>query len=185
MKIAIISSSVRSGRASHRVALFFQQYITQNISARVEILDLMTYQFPIFEERLKFQKQPLPKAIEFAEQIKSADGIIMICPEYNGGIPASLKNVIDLLYAEWVKKPIAFSTVSAGAFAGSQVLTSLQFALWKIGALTVPAVFPVPAVTQTFDEAGNPSDKEAIEKRAKTFVGELLWFIEAAQKMKA
>lgn len=185
MKIAIISSSVRTGRASHRVALFLQQYISQNTTASVEILDLLEYKFPIFEERLKFQTNPLPTAVEFAERIKAADGIIVVCPEYNGGVPASLKNVVDLLYAEWVKKPIAISTVSSGSFAGSQVLQPLQFSLWKIGAITVPSVFPVPSVEKTFDEAGVPSDKEATEKRAKTFVGELLWYIEASQKMKS
>lgn len=184
MKIAIISSSVRTGRASHRVALFFQQYISQHTSASAEIIDLLEYQFPIFEERLKLQANPLPKALEFADRIKAADGIIMVTPEYNGGIPASLKNVVDLLYAEWSKKPIAISTVSAGGFAGSQVLISLQFSLWKIGALTVPSMFPVATVEKTFDEAGTPSDKEATEKRAKTFVGELLWYVEATQKMK-
>lgn len=185
MKIAIISSSVRTGRNSHRVALYFKKFIEENTTASTEILDLMEYQFPIFEERLKYQTNPLPKTIEFAEKIKAADAVIIVTPEYNGGIPSSLKNVIDLLYVEWVKKPIAISTVSAGPFAGSQVLISLQFTLWKIGAWTVPAMFPVPTIAQSFDEKGNPNDKENTDKRAKTFVNEILWCIEASQKMKA
>ncbi len=185
MKIAIISSSVRTGRNSHRVALYFKKFIEENTTASTEILDLMEYQFPIFEERLKYQTNPLPKTIEFAEKIKAADAVIIVTPEYNGGIPSSLKNVIDLLYVEWVKKPIAISTVSAGPFAGSQVLVSLQFTLWKIGAWTVPAMFPVPTIAQSFDEKGSPTDKENTDKRAKTFVNEILWCVEASQKMKA
>ena len=120
---------------------------------------------------------------DFAEKIKSADGIIIVTPEYNGGYPASLKNVIDLLYDEWHRKPIAIATVSAGAFGGSQVITSLQFTLWKIRAWTVPAMFPVPNIDKSFDESGNAIDKEATDKRAKGFVSELLWCIEAKSKM--
>jgi NAD(P)H-dependent FMN reductase len=181
--IAIISASVRTGRSSDRVALFFQRYIQENKLANVELLDLHQYQFPVFDERLKFQKNPLPQAVQFSNKIKSADGVIIVTPEYNGGYPASLKNVIDLLVEEWKRKPVAISTVSAGAFAGMQVITSLQFSLWKIQAFTVPAFFPVPKVSETFNEQGIPADKAGTEKRAKTFVDELLWCAEAKSRM--
>ncbi|WP_371068370.1 NADPH-dependent FMN reductase, partial [Salmonella enterica] len=105
------------GRNSHRVALFFKNYIESNNLGSVEMLDLFEYQFPIFDERLKFQKNPSPSTIEFGEKIKAADGVIIVTPEYNGGYPASLKNVIDLLTDEWKRKPVAISTVSAGGFA--------------------------------------------------------------------
>ena len=98
-------------------------------------------------------------------------------------VPSGLKNVIDLLYAEWKRKPIAIATVSAGAFAGSQVITSLQFSLWKIGALVTPAMFPVATVEKTFDENGTPSDLEGTNKRASIFINELTWWMEAKQKM--
>lgn len=181
--ISIISSSVRNGRNSHRVALYFKNYLEENDIANVKIIDLKTLDFPIFEERLKFISEPTEAMLSLADDIKNSDGIIVVTPEYNGGYPASLKNVIDLLYAEWKRKPIGIATVSAGAFAGSQVITSLQFTLWKIGALVVPAMFPVAMIDQTFDENGNPSDREATDKKAKTFVAELTWWIEAKLKM--
>ena len=83
------------------------------------------------------------------------------------------------MYDEWHHKPVAISTVSSGAFAGTQVITSLQFILWKMKALTVTAMFPVASVEEKFDEAGNPSDKAGTDKRAATFIKELSWFIEA------
>jgi NAD(P)H-dependent FMN reductase len=181
--IVIISASIRTERKSHSVALFFKKFIENNNLATAEILDLQQLNFPIFEERLKFQKTPLPQATEFAEKIKSADGVLIITPEYNGGYPASLKNVIDLLNDEWKKKPVAISTVSSGAFGGMQVITSLQFSLWKMFAIIVPALFPVPKVSEAFDENGTPTDKAGVEKRAKLFIDELLWFIEARKRM--
>lgn len=183
MKIAIISASVRTGRNSHRVALYFKKHITEQNIAEVKLLDLNEYQFPVFDERLKFLPNPSEQILQFTEEIKKADAIIIVTPEYNGGYPASLKNVIDLLYAEWKRKPIAIATVSAGAFGGSQVITSLLFTLWKIGAWVVPAMFPVPAVEKSYDDKGNPTDKENTDKRAKVFLDELIWSTEAKRRM--
>src|SRR5688500_14406956 len=183
MHIRIISSSVRKGRNSHRVALYFQQFINNDGRASVEIIDLQEYRFPVFEERLQYLQDPPENAVQFAEKIKSADGILIVTPEYNGGYPASLKNVIDLLYPEWKRKPIALATVSDGPFAGTQVMTSLLFTLWKIGALMVPAMYAVPKVTEAYDENGNATDAAGTGKRAKRFIDELLWCMEAKKKM--
>jgi len=173
-RIAIISASVRSGRLSHRVALYFKRYLEENNLASPEILDLKEYNFPVFDERLRLQKEPSPAAMEFAGKIKSADGVIIVTPEYNGGYPASLKNAIDLLYDEWYHKPVAISTVSDGNFGGSQVLISVQFTLWKMKARTITALFPVPRVMDSFDENGIPSDINSTGKRAANFIRELL-----------
>jgi NAD(P)H-dependent FMN reductase len=182
-KISIISSSVRAERKSHRVALYFKNYLIENNLATAEILDLKNYNFSIFDGRLKDQKTPSVQALDFAEKIKSSAGIIIVTPEYNGGYPASLKNVIDLLYDEWYHKPIAIATVSAGVFGGSQVITSLQFSLWKIRAWMVPVTFPVSKVEEAFDEHGNATDKTQINKQAEVFTKELLWCMEANKRM--
>lgn len=181
--IVIISASVRTGRNSHRVALYFKNYLEENELAVVEILDLQKYNFPLFDERLRFQKSPSAITVGFAEKIKSADGVLIVTPEYNGGYPASLKNVTDLLYDEWYRKPTAISTVSGGPFGGTQVITSIQFSLWKMRAWTVPAMFPVVKVQEAFNEQGNPTDKTATDKRAAIFVKEFLWCIEAKKRM--
>jgi NAD(P)H-dependent FMN reductase len=182
-KIAIISPSVRKGRKSHRVALYFSNLLQERNIAETEILDLLQYNFPLFNERLKFQESPSHEMIEFSEKIKSADGVIIIAPEYNGGPPASLKNAIDLLTDEWRRKPVGFVTVSDGHFAGIQAITSLQFILWKLGALTSNLTMRLPEIKATFDENGVPADKQGIDKRGISFVNELLWHIEARNRM--
>ena len=183
--IVILEASVRTGRKSQRVALYFQNYLLENKLATVEVADLMQCGFPLFEERLRFQKNPAPEVLAFAKSIQEANGVLIVTPEYNGGYPASLKNVIDLLYDEWRRKPVAIATVSDGIFGGTQVITSLQFTLWKMKAWTVPAMFPVPRVGEAFDEAGKPADKPATDKRAKAFIDELLWCIQAGAALEA
>jgi NAD(P)H-dependent FMN reductase len=181
--IAIISASVRTGRVSHRVALYFRNFIVDRNIATAEILDLYTYQFPLFDERLKYQPDPAPSVLDFASRIRNADGVIIVTPEYNGGYPASLKNVVDLLYEEWYRKPVAISTISDGHFGATQVITSIQFSLWKMKAWTVPAMFPVPVAQNAFDTNGRLLETP-MEKRAVNFVNELMWCIAAREKMK-
>lgn len=180
--ISIISSSIRTGRKSHNVALYLKQYLNENRLAKVDILDLASYNFPIFEERLENQTKPSLSALEFKNKIISSDGIIIVTPEYNGSIPASLKNVIDLLYEEWHRKPIAFSTVSSGDFGGLQALAHLQFIFWKIRAWTFTANFPVSKVQEKFDDYGVPTNKKETDVYAKIFINEFFKCIESSYK---
>ncbi len=183
--IAILSASVRSGRKSHRTALFLQRFIQDHQLGEVDLIDLAECDFPIFHERLKNLDPQPPSAVEFAKRIVAAEGMIIVTPEYNGGYPAALKNALDLLYDEWHRKPVAICTNSDGSFGGTQVITALQFSLWKMRAWTVPAMFPVPKVGAAFNEEGVPVESEAMEKRATGFVNELLWCIRAKALMDA
>ena len=184
LKIAIISGSIRTGRQSHHVALYFENYIKENKLAEPEILDLKEFNFPVFEERLMYQKDPSDQAKLFSEKIKAADAVIIVSPEYNGGYPASIKNAIDLLVKEWYHKPIGLVSVSSGGFGGVNAMALLQSVLMKIKAVPVSATFPVPKVEDSFDEKGNAKDKEATDKRATGFMKEVIWFAEAFNKMK-
>ncbi|MEU5155766.1 bifunctional NAD(P)H-dependent oxidoreductase/GNAT family N-acetyltransferase [Glycomyces sp. NPDC021274] len=62
----------------------------------------------------------------------AADGFIAVTPEYNYGMPATLKNALDYLSAEWAWKPIGFVSyghTSAGTRAvqhAKQVVTTLR-----------------------------------------------------------
>lgn len=180
--ISIISSSIRSGRKSHNVALYLQKYLLEKSLAKVEMIDLLDCDFPIFEMPLKLQAKPIKRALEFRNSVNAADGIIVVSPEYNGSIPASLKNVIDLLNEEWHRKPIAFSTVSSGNFGGLQALMHLQFIFWKLRAWTFTANFPVSKVQEKFDDLGNASNPKETDAFAKIFIAELFKTIEASQK---
>ncbi|MBA3971060.1 MAG: NAD(P)H-dependent oxidoreductase [Bacteroidetes bacterium] len=184
LKIAIISASVREGRKSPNVAKYFYNYINENKLAEPEILDLKEFNFPLFDERLMYQKDPSEKAKMFSQKVTEADAVIIVFPEYNSGFPASLKNVIDLLVKEWYHKPVGLVSVSAGGFGGVNAMALLQSVLTKIKAVPV-ASFPVPKVEENFDENGTATDKEGTDKRAAAFMKEVIWFAEAFNKMKS
>lgn len=64
--------------------------------------------------------------------VDAADGFIAVTPEYNYGMPATLKNALDYLSREWAWKPIGFVSyghTSAGTRAvqhAKQVVTTLR-----------------------------------------------------------
>lgn len=180
--LSILSSSIRTGRKSHNVALYFEKFLSDNYPVIVEILDLKEYDFPIFEAPFQYQILPSKSIIQFRDKIIASDGVLIVSPEYNGSFPASLKNVIDLLYEEWHRKPVAFSTVSSGDFGGLQALTHLQFVFWKIRAWTFTANFPVSKVQEKFDDLGVPTNEQETDEYAKIFIDEFVKCIESSKK---
>ncbi|WFE26571.1 GNAT family N-acetyltransferase [Solwaraspora sp. WMMD791] len=64
--------------------------------------------------------------------VDAADGFVAVTPEYNYGMPATLKNALDHLSAEWAWKPIGFVSyghTSAGTRSvqhAKQVVTTLR-----------------------------------------------------------
>ncbi|MBY8879774.1 GNAT family N-acetyltransferase [Actinacidiphila acidipaludis] len=68
----------------------------------------------------------------WSELADGADGFVVVTPEYNYGMPATLKNALDYLSAEWAWKPMGFVSyghTSAGTRAvqhAKQVATTLR-----------------------------------------------------------
>lgn len=183
MNISIISSSIRAGRNSHRVGLYFKNYLEKQQEHSCDLIDLQEYNFPIFEERLRFMESPSEQILHFADRISRADGVIVIAPEYNGGYPASLKNIIDLLSDEWKSKPTGIVTVSTGPYGGALLLPSLLFTLWKKGIWVVNARYHVSKVQKALDEQGVPEDPATDDKKTKVFIEQLQWSMEARRRM--
>jgi NAD(P)H-dependent FMN reductase len=174
-KISIISASIRNGRQSSNVALYFQKFIAENKLAEVVLLDLKELNFPLFEERLMNTAEPLPSLVNYANSIATSDAVIIVSPEYNGSLPASLKNAIDVLNSQWQRKAVGIVGVSNGSFGGVNMIPTLQTILLRLKAVPSSITFPVPMVQNNFDASGNATDKEITDKRATIFINELLW----------
>lgn len=73
-----------------------------------------------------------PHTRRWSATVAAADGFVVVTPEYNYGMPATLKNALDYLGAEWAWKPVGFVSyghTSAGTRAvqhAKQVVTTLR-----------------------------------------------------------
>ena len=127
LNIKVILATVREGRFGDNPAKWITEKAKEVEDFNIELLDLKDYSLPIFAEAVSpadvkgVRANPLVN--RWAEKISSADGFIVVTPEYNHGYPSSLKNNIDYLYKEWNKKPIAFVGygTTGGAFSVGQI----------------------------------------------------------------
>ncbi|MBA4490707.1 NADPH-dependent FMN reductase [Paracoccus sp. S1E-3] len=107
----------------------------------------------------------LPPSVQRLQaQLQAADGLLLVTPEYNNGMPGVFKNAIDWMSRGpgldyFVGKPVAVLGASPGGFgtvlsqnAWLPVLRTLKAELWAEGRMLVSRAGGL------FDENGNLTD---------------------------
>lgn len=125
-RIGIILGSTRPGRRGEAVARWVHQIASQRSDAEFELVDLLDYKLPHFDEALppSMGRYEFDHTREWAAKIASFDGFVMVTPEYNHSTSGVLKNAIDFLHAEWNNKAIGF--VSYGSVGGTRAVEHLR-----------------------------------------------------------
>lgn len=182
--IPVILGSTRRGRRSSRAAYFIANRMKQTHRIEAEILDLLEYDFPMIEERLRFRDDPPSGTLEFSRKLSAADALVIVSPEYNNSYPGVLKNCLDYFKPEYRRKPVGIVTVSAAEFGGVNCLAHLRLVTLAAGAFPIPASLPIPKIEERLAEDGAPIDP-SLESKAEIFLSELIWFTEAITARKA
>jgi chromate reductase, NAD(P)H dehydrogenase (quinone) len=156
-KIAIIVGSLREGSINRKVARSICALRGDNLDcSMVEIGDL-----PLYNQDFDSLPQQPEQYLRFREQIRSADGVLFVSPEYNRGIPGVLKNAIDVgsrPYGQsvWDKKPAAVVTASPGSIGGfgsnHQIRQSCVFLNMPV--MQQPEAYLGHVSDDSFDQAG-------------------------------
>ena len=159
-KIAVLVGSLRKDSFNLKVANIFKQIAPQSLSLDIiEIGDL-----PFYNEDIDTDTPP--KSYDrFRQEIANCNGVIFVTPEYNRGLPAVIKNALDVgsrPYGKsvWSKKPAAVISVSQGAIGGfganHQLRQSLVFL--DMPTLQQPEAY-IGNINNAFDENGNMNEK--------------------------
>lgn len=117
-KVAVLVGSLRKASINRRLALALAELAPASLKLEiVEIGDL-----PLYNEDID-QGSPPEAYTRFREQLRSADALLFVTPEYNRALPGALKNAIDVgsrPYGQSVfgGKPGAVLTASPGAIGG-------------------------------------------------------------------
>src|SRR5699024_10868658 len=112
---------------------------------------------------------------EFVKPLQRADGVVMVCPEYNGGYPGILKLFIDYLpYPNSLnRKPICFIGQATGAFGGLRAVEQLQQVTGYRNAYLFPERIFITRIHKNFDEnkgIRDPDQQALLETQAQNFV---------------
>ncbi len=105
---------------------------------------------PIYNADVESEQGFPAPAVELADAIRAADGVIIVSPEYNWSIPGGLKNTIDWLSRmkdpPLTGKPVAIQSAARGLLGGSRMQYHLRQTLTMVEALT----FGKPEVIVSF-----------------------------------
>jgi NAD(P)H-dependent FMN reductase len=150
----------------------------EKAGAEVTYIDLHDYPMPIYNlddhETNGFDEN----ALGFQGLLTQHDGLLIASPEYNGSLPAALKNAID-----WASRPsgryerrdvfpgkfAAMMAVSPGSFGGVRSLAHLRGVLTSVGVNVLASEIAVPFVDDKF--AGN--DEQMTDERMRGILEDL------------
>ncbi|MBA2303561.1 MAG: NAD(P)H-dependent oxidoreductase [Acidobacteria bacterium] len=166
--VPVILGTTRSGRMSAATATLMVAEIAKRPGVTTDLIDIATISLPVDDagEAIKDSR--------FADRMSSADGLVIVTPEYNHGCPGLLKHVLDSCLKEYIHKAVGIVGVSAGGFGGTRVIENLLPTMRELGLVTIFWDVNVSKVHEVFDESGALKDT-AILKRIDKFLRELVW----------
>lgn len=96
-----------------------------------------------------------PAVAALRSAVASADGVVIVTPEYAHSVPGALKNALDwlVLSGELALRPVAVITASTTPTGGLRAMCALVQTLLAQSAQVV-ALLPVPNAKLMLDEAG-------------------------------
>lgn len=114
---------------------------------------------PLYDGDLEEAHGIPPEVQRLADQIKSADAVVIAGPEYNKALSGVLKNALDWVSrvpgGVWRDKPVAILSAAAGRAGGERTQMTLRHAMnpFRAHVLPGPEVM-IAAPDREFDENG-------------------------------
>jgi chromate reductase len=158
IKILAFCGSLRQGsynKAALRVA-------SEVLPADMTLETCEIGDFPLYNADVQAKGFPAPVE-RVAAQVKAADGLLFVTPEYNFGISGALKNAIDWLSRltpqPFADKPVAIMGAAAGALGTGRAQYDLRrtCVFLDMHPLNKPEVF-IGAAQTKFDANGTLTD---------------------------
>lgn len=176
LKLLAFDGSTRKG-SFNRMLLNEAIAELKKHGASVTQIKLTEMPLPFMDEDLEDREGIPANGKKLIELFNTHHGIVIASPEYNGNIPAILKNAID-----WVSradenpftlKPIFLLGASSGMFAASRSNSILKQNLMHLGAAVQPMSVLVPNGDKSFD-AGGKLTNEISRKQLVTACGKFM-----------
>ncbi|MBI4912397.1 MAG: NAD(P)H-dependent oxidoreductase [Acidobacteria bacterium] len=157
MNLVLMGGSLRQNSLNGR----FMEHVATLLEGAghgAEVFSATTLRLPLVEEGL-----PMPEGlIPVARALTAAQGLVLVSPEYNAGIPGHLKNAVDWLSLQSPSPfrglPVLLCACSPGALGGARGLLQWRATLANLGALALPGVVTVPQADRSLDARGAPTD---------------------------
>lgn len=171
--ISIISGTNRPGSNTRKVVAHLES-LYRELKVVTQLVDLAHLPPAIFDPGSYAEK---PAAFKpFADTVLAAKGLVIVTPEYNGGVPGVLKYFIDMLKfpESFEAKPVCFVGLSAGMWGALRPVEQLQQIFGYRNAYLYPERVFLPGIHGLLTEVGAITDPKLVERlaeQAKGFAG--------------
>jgi NAD(P)H-dependent FMN reductase len=165
VKIAILVGSTRPGRKGSAVGRWVYDAASRRDDAEFELLELEDFALPLLDEPVdagaaqrRYERESTRR---WSAVVDSFDGFVWVTPEYNHGVPAAMKNAVDLLYPEWNDKVAGF--VGYGFDGGTRAVEHWRGILAAVVMFTVRSQVSLLNHTDWTDGEFTPVDRREKE----------------------
>jgi NAD(P)H-dependent FMN reductase len=117
--------------------------------------------------------------------VLDSSGLIVVSPEYNGGVPGVLKYFIDMLKfpESFEARPVCFVGVAAGIWGALRPIEQLQMIFGYRNAYIFPERVFLPRVNDLLDDDGRLNDAESLKRLRQQAEG-FISFVERQRGVK-
>ena len=171
--IALIVGSLRRDSINRKVARSICAIAGERLDCRIVEIGAL----PLYNQEL--DSDPPEPYVRFRDEIRDADGVLFVTPEYNRGVPGVLKNAVDVgsrPYGEsvWNRKPAAIVSASPGSIGGFGANHQLRQAcvFLNMPVMQHPETYLGRVTDDSFDEEGRLTEgslRELVAKVAEAF----------------
>jgi NAD(P)H-dependent FMN reductase len=185
MQLVVLFGSVRSERTGVRAVRFVRRQLEERGHA-VTLVDAGEVNLPLLDRAYAdYSPGTAPAVLEgLAEVYRRADAFVVVCGEYNHGLPPALKNLLDHFREEYFFRPSAIVSYSSGPFGGVRAAVHLRAVVSELGMSSVPRMLPIARIASVLDEEGREAVAGTL-KGARRFLDELEWYAEALRAQRA
>jgi NAD(P)H-dependent FMN reductase len=177
--VQIIIGSVRERRFGAPVARWFADVADARSDLRFEVVDLAAWELPALTTPVPPMMGPSADAAirRWGAKVAQADGYVLVTPEYNHGYPASLKNALDHLFAEWGRKPVGFVSYG-GPGGGLRAVEQLRQVVVELDMVPLRQQVAIPRVYGRLGPAGTLDADDHVGE-ARALLDALAWWTAA------
>ena len=159
LNLTVVAGTNRRGSRTLRVAHRLLDRYASLEGLSVSLLDLQELPLELAAPSAYDEKPPGFRA--FADAVLASDGLHVVTPEYNGGMPGILKLFIDHLpFPEsFEHRPVAFTGLAAGRFGALRPVEQLQGVFGYRNAHIYPDRIFVAGAARLLDDQGEPVEE--------------------------
>lgn len=179
--VSIISGASRKGRHSVRVARNIEVQLREREDVdRIHFLDVEQFNFPNYIDGADRSEELNERLHAFSSCLLESDAVVLVSPEYNGGMAGSMKNALDYFRAEYVRRPFGLVSVSAGTLGGINAMQQMVDFVSYVGGWLCGKRLLVSSVQNAFDAEGQIVD-ERFKKDSEDFLNELMLMVDVVR----